>query len=124
MLIEARACEVVAQLSVHVQRKQHLLSPNDAHDAELMALATAQLQQLADDNLEELLLDAYDEVHRRHTAEMWDSFSKAADMPPDCVLVPFLPVTPGLAPVRLQVNYASLGEEQGAQVLALHRNFF
>ena len=117
MLIEARACEVVAQLSLYAQRKQRLLQPDDPQDAELMALATAQLQQLSNESLEELLLDTYDEVHRRNTAETWDAFSQAADMPPDCVLVPFLPVTPGLPPVRLQVSACVRAHSLGNQTL-------
>lgn len=119
MLLEARACEVVCRLASHVHRKQRELSAPHAHDVELLARATVQLQQLSDNGFDHLLLDAYDEMDRRETAEVWDAVSKAAcDVPPDCVLVPFLPVTPGLPAVRLQVRHREKeGRKRGGEWL-------
>ncbi|GAB6030337.1 hypothetical protein CHUAL_006004 [Chamberlinius hualienensis] len=83
---------------------QHFIIPQMSDSLELSEFskeAKRKLQLLPNELFEDLAMDVYDEVDRRHTDEVWQS-SCCKSTSVDRCLVPFLPVNPDYSRVRNQ----------------------
>lgn len=87
------------------QSGHHFIVPEMADSLDQMAhtqIAKKKLQGLTNRLFEELAMDVYDEVDRRHTDSVWLSTQNSSTLVTDRCTVPFLPVNPEYSSTRNQ----------------------
>ena len=94
---------------------QHFLIPGDSGAptppqptrVDELRVAKRKLQGLNNSVFEELSIDVYDEVDRRETDAIWNAVEGSGGK--NAVIIPFLPVNPGVATSSAIIQYKRRG---------------